>query len=102
MRSRPFAPLPGDHPLIREGQTCAGCKQRFAVDDVTTLVGIGPGDDEAERARARAGGPYTCVSVPAHWACVTGSDDPVADWEADQERVAAEREELRAAAEGGP
>lgn len=81
MRGRPLRPLRPDHPLVTdERQTCAGCKQRFQPDDVTTLVGIGPGEDEAERERARTGKSYRAVSVPAHWACVTGSEDPLADY----------------------
>jgi hypothetical protein len=77
---RPLAPLPPAHPLITDGHSCAGCKQRFAEGEVTTIVRIGPGADEEARERCRRGVAYSAIGVPAHWACVTGSDDPERDY----------------------
>lgn len=99
-RQRPFAPLPGDHPFVLDGKACPGCDQRFEIGDVTTLIAIGPGEEDVERQRAWAGQAYTCVSIPAHWACVTGSDDPVRDFEGFRGQLAEERAELERAAAG--
>jgi hypothetical protein len=68
--TRRFGPKTSDHPSV--GQPCAACKQAFAEGDYTTLVLIGPGDDEDARQRALDGRPYNAVAVEAHWACVTG------------------------------
>jgi hypothetical protein len=71
-----FNPLPDDHPLVAKGgPTCAACQHVFVPGDVTALVAIGPGDDPEERERCREGRYYNAVSVPAHWACVTGEED---------------------------
>lgn len=66
---RTYAPLPADHPLITDGEVCAACKVPFKEGDVTTLVPIGPGDDEEQRAKAAAGRAYNAVAVAAHAAC---------------------------------
>lgn len=58
-----------------EGRKCPGCGQKFSEGDFTTLVGIGPGDDEDERALCREGRPYNAVAIEAHYACVTGIVD---------------------------
>lgn len=72
--SRKYSPLPDDHPVIQEGKKCPGCDEVFEAGAITTLVTIGPGDDPAERARARRGMAYNAVAVIAHWACVTGEE----------------------------
>ena len=66
---RTYAPLPTDDPMIRDKMTCPGCKKPFREGDITTLIFIGPGDDEEERALAKAGQPYLGVGIPAHAAC---------------------------------
>jgi hypothetical protein len=70
---RKFEPLSGTHPLVGS-DFCPGCLQRFAAGDVTTLVAIGPGNDEAEREKLRTGRVYNAVAVAAHYACVTGEE----------------------------
>ncbi len=76
--SRPFAPLDSTHWLI--GTECSACNRPFDVGDVATLVALGPGSDDVECGRARAGRPYNARAVTVHWVCATGSDDPVRDW----------------------
>ncbi len=71
---RRFAPLKADHPLVTKGEVCPGCQEPFAEGDATTLVVVGPGADPEERDKALRGAPHNAVAVPAHWACVTGSD----------------------------
>ena len=66
---RKYKPLAANHPTIAEHLICPGCKQAFQVGDVVTLVCIGPGDDEEERAKAKAGRPYIAVGMPAHADC---------------------------------
>lgn len=59
MTRRIFGPKPPDSPSV--GMPCPGCHQPFAAGDMTVLVVIGPGDDEEERAKARAGRPYNAI-----------------------------------------
>lgn len=68
---RKFGPKKADHPSI--GDLCPGCKKPFKEGDYTTLIGIGPGADAEEQAKASAGKAYTSVAIEAHWICVTGS-----------------------------
>jgi hypothetical protein len=70
---RRYAPLAEGHPTI--GEICPACRRALAVGDVVTLIAIGPGDDAEEQERAREGGVYTAVAVPAHWRCATGKAD---------------------------
>ena len=69
-RMRKYNPLSAAHPLI--GTVCQACKKPFAAGDETTLIGLGPGDDEEERRKTRNGQAYNAVAVPVHWACATG------------------------------
>ena len=70
---RTYAPLAATHPIITEELICPGCKRPFKVGDVVTLVCIGPGDDEEERAKAQAGRPYVAVGLPVHADCADPS-----------------------------
>lgn len=67
---KPFQPLSADHPLLK--QKCPGCNEQFKEGDITTLVPIGPGGDEEARKKAQRQKPYTGVSLPIHWTCLTG------------------------------
>ena len=53
---------------------CIACHKPMVTGETILLLVIGPGDDEEERARCRAWKPYTAVSVPVHFACVTGNE----------------------------
>jgi hypothetical protein len=64
---RVFGPKTADHPSI--GMECPGCHTKFAEGDMTTLITIGPGDNEEARERAKAGRPYTAVALEVHSAC---------------------------------
>jgi hypothetical protein len=68
--SRMFGPKSAEHPGV--GRPCPACKVPFKAGDYTTLVMLGPGDDEKAQERARAGRAYNAVAVEAHWTCVTG------------------------------
>ena len=68
-----MGPLAADHPLLRGGH-CKACDVFFKEGDYVTLVALGPGDDEENRAKARAGRPYTAVAAVVHWACATGEE----------------------------
>lgn len=65
-----FGPMTATHPLV--GEKCPGCSSPFEEGDITTLVFVGPGDDPEAQRKAREGGSYTGVALPAHYACVTG------------------------------
>jgi hypothetical protein len=66
---RKFEPLKADHPLV--GEKCASCGKTFVVGDVPTLVMLGPGDSEENRAKAREGSWYNATAAPCHWSCAT-------------------------------
>jgi hypothetical protein len=65
-----FGPKGDDHPSV--GVECPACHVPFKAGDFTTLVALGPGDSQGERARAREGRPYTAVALEVHVACATG------------------------------
>lgn len=71
--SRKFGPLPEDV-LNADMKPCAACGLAFKAGDYTTLVALGPGDDEEARERCRAGRPYNAVAVQVHYACATGEE----------------------------
>lgn len=66
---RKFGPRPSDAPTDRP---CPACHQKFQVGDYTTLISLGPGDDQEEQKRCREGQPYNVVAVEVHWICATG------------------------------
>ena len=68
-----WGPLAADHPAL-QGQ-CTACKVPFQAGDYVTSIPLGPGDDEEERAKARAGRPYNAVAELVHWACATGRNE---------------------------
>lgn len=65
---RRFGPKTADHPSITMGMRCEACKQPFKEGDYTTLICLGPGEDEEEREKARMGRPYNAVATEVHWA----------------------------------
>ena len=67
---RIFGPMSGGHPEI--GRLCAACQQPFRVGCFTTLVALGPGDDEEAQEKAREGRPYNAVAAHVHYSCATG------------------------------
>ena len=67
---RKFSPLSADHPLI--GDICPACRKPFVAGDITTLIPLGPGDDEESQERCRKGRVYNAVAAPVHWSCATG------------------------------
>jgi hypothetical protein len=69
---RLFGPMPESHPSI--GDLCGACKQPFKVGCFTTLIALGPGDDEGAQERAREGRPYNAVAILVHFSCATGKE----------------------------
>lgn len=67
---RKFGPKTPDHPTV--GKECPACNRQFEAGDYTTIIALGPGDDEEAQERARAGRPYNAVAVEVHWSCATG------------------------------
>lgn len=65
-----FGPKSNDHPSV--GEPCQACHAEFEPGDWTTLIALGPGDDEESRELARAGRAHNAVAVEVHWACATG------------------------------
>lgn len=70
---RKFGPKKEGHPSI--GQECPACHEEFIEGDYTTLISLGPGDDEEAREHARECRAYNAIAIEIHWACVTGHAD---------------------------
>ena len=64
---RKFGPKKAGHPSI--GDLCIACGKPFKAGDYTTLVEIGPGDDEDAREAIKAGRPYNAIAKEVHWEC---------------------------------
>jgi hypothetical protein len=64
---RAFDPLSSDHPLV--GDVCPACGERFKAGDRTTLIPVGPGEDEESQRKHAQGRWYSAVAVPVHAAC---------------------------------
>lgn len=64
---RKFGPKIASHPSI--GEPCPACKKVFKEGDYTTLITLGPGDDEEARKAAREGKPFNAVAVEVHFDC---------------------------------
>ncbi len=71
---RKFGPKTEDHPSI--GKDCPTCHKPFKQGDYTTLIALGPGNDEEEQEKARTGRPYTAVASEVHWECSTQLEWP--------------------------
>ncbi len=68
--NRKFGPKTATHPSV--GKECPACQVPFKEGDYTTLIALGPGDNEEAQEKARSGGFYNAVAVEVHWACATG------------------------------
>ena len=64
---RKFGPKAANHPGI--GRKCPACRVPFVEGDFTTLVLLGPGDDQEGRKRRDQGRPYNAVGLEVHWEC---------------------------------
>lgn len=64
---REFGPLPSNHPAV--GDECKACQKDFVTGDITTLVALGPGDDEEEQQKCQEGRAYISAAVLIHAAC---------------------------------
>lgn len=64
-----LGPKQADHPSV--GIECLACHQPFVAGDYTTLVTLGPGDNEDAQQRRDQGRPYNAIALEIHWACST-------------------------------
>lgn len=64
--NRKFGPHDEDD---TSGRTCPACGKPFLKGQYTTLVAVGPGDDEEARQRRDEGRVYNTVAVEVHWEC---------------------------------
>lgn len=71
--SRKSGPKQADHPSV--GEKCPACKKPFKAGDYTTLVCLGPGDDEEARWQRDEGRPHNVVSLEIHWECSEQKED---------------------------
>lgn len=55
--------------IAQETQPCRACHKAIEAGDYFTLIPLGPGDNEEERARMAAGLVYTAVCASVHWGC---------------------------------
>lgn len=62
-----YGPKKADHPSI--GRECQACHKDFKEGDFTTIVTLGPGDNEEARAKSKAHRPYTAVGLEIHYDC---------------------------------
>jgi hypothetical protein len=70
-----LGPLQEKDELIITESYCVSCGMQFSLGEFYTLIPVGPGTDAEARRRARAGRKFQSVTIPAHWACVTGIED---------------------------
>ena len=70
---RKFGPKSADHPSI--GTPCPACTVAFKEGDFTTLVTLGPGNDEESRKKRDNGKPYNAVALEIHWECSLKESD---------------------------
>lgn len=57
---------------LRTSELCPACKRSFVAGDYTTLISLGPGNDEEEQKKCREGRAYNAVAVEVHWNCAGG------------------------------
>ena len=72
MEEMKFGPKDSEHPSV--GEECRACGKPFMPGDFTTLVVLGPGDDEEARKRRDEGRPYNAVGIEVHWDCSMETD----------------------------
>jgi hypothetical protein len=65
-----IGPKSAEHPSIEN--ECQACHKKFVEGDYTTLIILGPGDNETEQEKARNGRPYNAVAIEVHYSCATG------------------------------
>lgn len=75
---RAFGPrLADDGDRLRSTLPCMACRLPFKPGDWTTLVALGPGDDDEAQEKARAGRWFNAVALEVHLACATGHAEPL-------------------------
>ena len=68
-----FGPKMKTHQTV--GKICRACGQPFKEGDYTTLIVLGPGNDEEEMKKCRERRPYNGVAIEVHYSCATGIAD---------------------------
>lgn len=69
---RVFGPKTADHPALGFALQCHKCGAFLREGDMTTLVPVGPGDDDEAQALAREGQPHRQVALEVHVECSDG------------------------------
>lgn len=72
---RKFPALLASHPLVRDAVPCTACWKPFVEGDETTLVILGPGDDQEAQQRRDEGRAYNAAAAVVHWACSEQKDN---------------------------
>jgi hypothetical protein len=63
----PTGNLSPNHPFV--GRPCIACYAPLTDHDTITLIPLGPGADDGERAKCQAGRGYNAVAIAVHAAC---------------------------------
>lgn len=61
------------HPTV--GGSCLLCQGVYKIGDYTTILPLGPGENQESRNLCRRGQPYEGIGVEVHWGCATGEPD---------------------------
>ena len=69
-KQKKYGPKTADNHSV--GHECPACHKEFIAGDYTTVIALGPGDDEEEKQKARDGEDYISTAIEIHWACATG------------------------------
>ena len=67
-KARRFGPRPAD---AVDGRECQACRKPLVEGDYTTLIELGPGDNQESRDRRDRGRAYNAVAIEVHWDCAT-------------------------------
>lgn len=65
-----IGPKIAGHPTI--GGVCLLCQKAYVIGDYTTILPLGPGEEQESRILCRNGQPYEGLGVEVHWTCATG------------------------------
>jgi hypothetical protein len=66
-QGRVFPPLRPDDSLF--DKACVGCQEQLGNGNPVVLLIVGPGNDDEEWERCRAGHWYTAEAIPVHAIC---------------------------------
>lgn len=67
-----LGPRPADDAVCRG--MCMACGGQFQKGEWIGFILVGPGADRAARDKCRNGKEFPIISIPCHWACLTGQE----------------------------